>query len=35
MKSWHIGIVVALIIGYAIGVLFPAVGQGVKAKIGA
>lgn len=35
MKSWHLGIVLALLIGYAVGILFPSVGQSLKAKIGA
>jgi hypothetical protein len=35
MKSWHLGIVVAIIVGYAIGVIWPAWGVALKAKLGA
>ena len=34
MKSWHWGIIIAVIIGYFVGVMFPAVGQQLKAKVG-
>jgi hypothetical protein len=35
MKNWHLGIIVALIVGYAAGILFPSVGNTLRAKIGA
>jgi hypothetical protein len=35
MKSWHLGIVIALVVGYAIGVMWPSIGNTVKSKIGA
>lgn len=34
MKGWHIGIIVAVLIGYFVGVMFPSVGNTVKAKLG-
>lgn len=34
MKSWHVGIVVAVLIGYVLGVMFPAVGNSLKSKVG-
>ena len=34
MKSWHLGIIVAVLIGYALGIFFPGVGQTAKAKLG-
>lgn len=34
MKGWHLGILVAVLIGYALGILFPGVGQSVRAKVG-
>lgn len=34
MKKGHIiGAVIILVIGYALGVMFPGIGAGVKAKI--
>lgn len=33
MKSWHIGIVLAVVIGYVLGVMFPSVGQTIKSKL--
>ncbi len=34
MKSWHIGIIVAVLVGYALGIFFPSVGLTLKAKTG-
>ena len=34
MKSWHVGIVVALVVGYALGILFPSIGTSLRAKAG-
>jgi hypothetical protein len=34
MKSWHIGLIVAVIIGYLVGVKFPATGQSLLSKVG-
>lgn len=34
MKSWHIGIVVALVVGYALGILFPSIGTSLRSKAG-
>lgn len=34
MKTWHWGIIVALLVAYLVGVKFPATGQTVFAKIG-
>ena len=35
MKSWHWGIIVALLIGYLVGVKFPATGASLLSKVGA
>ena len=35
MKSWHWGIIVALLIGYLVGVKFPSTGASLLGKIGA
>lgn len=35
MKSWHWGVIIAVVIGYALGVLFPSFGATIKSKIGA
>lgn len=34
MKSWHWGIIIAVLIGYVVGVMYPAIGQSLKAKAG-
>lgn len=34
MKGWHIGIVLALAIGYILGILYPSIGQSLRAKAG-
>ena len=34
MKAWHLGLVVALIVAYLIGVKFPSVGTTVLGKVG-
>ena len=34
MKGWHIGLIVAVIIGYLVGIKFPATGQSLLSKVG-
>jgi len=34
MKGWHIGIIVALLVAYLVGVKFPSTGQMVLGKVG-
>lgn len=34
MKSWHIGLVVAILVAYLVGVKFPALGQAALSKVG-
>lgn len=33
MKTWHWGIIIAVLIGYALGVYFPSFGAGIKSKV--
>lgn len=33
-KAWHLGIVVAVIVGYVLGVVWPGPGAMVRGKIG-
>lgn len=35
MKGWHWGVIIAVAVGYALGVLFPGIGTSIKSKIGA
>lgn len=35
MKSWHIGVIIALVVVYLIGVKYPQAGQMVLSKVGA
>lgn len=34
MKGWHWGIIIAVLVGYALGVYFPSVGASLKSKVG-
>lgn len=34
MKSWHWGLIVAVVIAYLVGVKYPSTGQTVLSKIG-
>jgi hypothetical protein len=34
MKNWHWGIIIALLIGYFVGVKWPATGTSVLGKVG-
>jgi hypothetical protein len=34
MKGWHWGLVIAVLVGYALGIIFPSIGQSVKSKVG-
>ena len=34
VKGWHIGLIVALVIAYFVGVKFPSIGQAALGKVG-
>lgn len=34
MKSWHFGLILAILAGYILGIFFPSVGTSLKAKLG-
>lgn len=34
MKAWHIGLIVAILVAYFVGVKYPGVGTSVLGKIG-
>lgn len=34
MKTWHLGLVLALVVAYLVGVKFPSVGAGLLSKVG-
>jgi hypothetical protein len=34
VKSWHWGIIIAVIVGYALGLYFPTFGNSLKSKVG-
>lgn len=34
MKSWHFGIIIAVLVGYALGLYFPAIGNKVRGTVG-
>lgn len=34
MKAWHVGLIIALIVAYFVGVKFPSVGTSLLGKVG-
>lgn len=34
MKSWHLGMLVLLVVAYLVGVKYPSIGQSALSKVG-